>query len=207
MIPHNTGLYVPRGRGYIYIAEWSAQTPPTYPTAFEAGLLGDFVDVGNCPSFEPEPVTEFDPHYSSREGVNLKDLNPVTTLDYNVNFTLDEMAATNLKMFLMGTLDAATMRIAGLQNAGKEYALIFVSNNPIGPASVGYFWKMTITPNGAVQLIGNAYLQLTYMGTGLADVDNHVSSPYFDYKIITTTTTTSTTTTTTSSTTTTTTAP
>lgn len=201
MDPHNTGLYVPRGRGYIYIAEWSAQTPPTYPTAFEAGSLGDFVDVGNCPSFEPEPVTEFDPHYSSREGVMLKDFNPVTSLEYNVNFTLDEMAAVNLKMFLMGTLNAATGRIAGLQAASKEYALIFRSNNPFGPESVGYFWKMTITPNGAVQLIGNSYQQLTYMGTGLADTANHSSSPYFDYKIITTTTTTTTTSTSTTTTT------
>lgn len=205
--PHSTSLYVPRGRGILYIAPWSGTTPPTYPTAFSAGSLGDFLDVGNATSFEMEPVTEFDPHYSSRSGVNLKDLNPVTTQEYNVNFTLDELAAQNLKKFLMGTYSASTGRIAGLQNAGQEWAIIFVSNNPIGPNSVAYLWKVTITPNGALALIGDEYLAMTYTGTGLVDTANHASSPYFDYKIITTTTTsttTSTTTTTTSSTTTTT---
>lgn len=204
MDPHNTGLYVPRGRGVIYIAEWDASYPPTYPTAFTAGNLGDFVDVGNAPSFELEPVTEFDPHYSSREGMNYKDLNPVTSQEYNVNFTLDELAAQNMKKFLMGTYNATTGRIAGMQNVGQEYALIFVSNNPIGPNSVAYFWKMTITPNGSLALIGGEYLVMSYTGSGLIDSANHVSSPYFDYKMITTT---STTTTTTTSSTTTTTAP
>lgn len=193
-IPHNTGLYVPTGRGILYVGEWVGTTPPTYPTDIAAGALGDFVDIGNAPSFDIEPATEKRPHYSSREGVNLKDLNPITMLDYNLNFTLDEIAASNLNMFLLGTLDQATRTIAGMQGADKEYAIIFISNNPLGPQSEAYFRRTKISPNGPFQLIGNEYLTMTYMAEGLADTANHPTSPYFDYKMKTTTTTSTTTT-------------
>jgi|GEM_PF-893389 len=194
-IPHSTSLYVPAGRGIMYVGPWVGTTPPTYPTAYEAGSLGDFVDIGNAPSFEIEPATENRPHYSSREGINLKDLNPITTLEYSLNFTLDEVAASNLNMFLLGTLDEATRTIAGMQGADKEYAIIFVSNNPIGPQSIAFFRRTTIKPNGPMQLIGDEYLTMSYLAEGLADTANHASSPYFDYKMITTTTTSTTTTT------------
>lgn len=195
--PHSTSLYVPAGRGILYVGEWVGTTPPTYPTDISAGNLGDFIDIGNAPSFEIEPSTEKRPHYSSREGINLKDLNPVTVLDYSLNFTLDEIAAKNLNMFLLGVLTESTRTIAGLQAADKEYAIIFVSNNPVGPQSEAYFRRCTINPNGPFQLIGDEYLTMTYMAEGLADIANHASSPYFDYKIKTTTTTSSTTTSTT----------
>ena len=193
-VPHSTSLYVPRGRGIIYVAEWTGQTPPTLPTEIP-GTLNDYVDVGNATQFEVEPVSERSPHYTSREGVNLKDLNPVTTLEYTIGFTLDEMAAANLNMFLMGTLNATTRVIAGLQGVDKEYAIIFISNNPIGPNSKAYFWKVTIAPNGAIALIGDEYLNTAFTAEGLADTANHAASPYFDYHMATTTTTTSTTTT------------
>lgn len=195
--PHNTGLYVPTGRGYVYMAEWDGQTPPAYPTSLVQGALelGDFVDIGNSPTFEIEPVTEKRPHVSSRAGMNFKDFNPITTLEYTLNFTLDEIAASNLNMYLLGTLDEATMTIAGLQGADKEYALIFVSNNPMGPQNISYFRKMTLAPNGPLALIGDEYLTMSYLAEGLADTDNHADSPFFDYKIVTTTSTTTTTTT------------
>lgn len=197
-IPHNTGLYVPTGRGYVYMAEWDGQNQPTYPTSLEIGALelGDFVDIGNSPTFEIEPVTDKRPHVSSRQGMNYKDFNPITTLEYTLNFTLDEIAASNLNMYLLGTYDAASATIAGLQGADKEYALIFVSNNPLGPNGIGYFRKMTLAPNGPLALIGDEYLTMSYLAEGLADTANHTSSPFFDYKYLTTTTTSTTTTTT-----------
>ena len=204
-IPHSTDLYAPAGKGKLYIAEWSGTTPPTwpgssptdYPTATDitAGL-GDFLDVGNCPSLEVEPVTERRPHYSSREGVNKKDLNPVTSLDYTVSFELDEIAAQNLKKILMGTYTASTGIISAMTDVDKEYAMIFIANNPIGPLNHFYFRRLTIAPNGPMQLIGDEYLTLSYTGEGLADTVNHPNSEYFDIKNVTTTTTSTTTTTT-----------
>lgn len=195
--PHNTGLYVPTGRGILYVGKWTGTTPPEYPTDISGGALGDFVDIGNAPSFDVEPATEKRPHYSSRAGIKAKDLNPITSLDYNLNFSLDEIAAANLNMYLLGTYDEASATIYGLQGADIEYAMIFISNNPVGPNSEAYFRRLTISPNGPFQLIGDEYLAMTYIGEGLEDAANHAASPYFDYKMITTTTTSTTTTTTT----------
>jgi hypothetical protein len=187
--PHSTSLYSPAGRGILYIAEWSATTPPTDPD--------DYVQIGNCPSMEVEPTMERRPHYSSQSGLRTRDLNPVVQTEYTLNFECDEIAASNLQRFFMGTLDAASRTIAGLQRADQEYALKFISDNPIGPNQEYRFWRVTIGPSGPMQLIGDEYQQLSFTGEGLADSANHVSSPYFDIKYITTTTTSTTTTTTT----------
>lgn len=196
--PHNTSLYVPAGRGILYIAEWSGTTPPTYPgtpasqypgASDIAADLGDFVDVGNCVSLEVEPTKENRPHYSSRANLRLKDLNPVVSVDYMLNFELDEIAAGNLTKFLMGTYSAVTSLLQALQATDKEYAVIFISDNPVGPNQNRYFRRVTLGPGGPEQLIGDEYLSLSYSGEGLADVANHPESPYFDLKYITTTTT------------------
>lgn len=184
--PHSTALYAPAGRGILYIAPWSGTTPPEE---------GDYVDVGNCPSFEVEPTRETRPHYSSRSGLRTRDLNPVVQTEYNINFDLDELSASNIAKFFLGTLNQSTGVIAALQNSDAEYALKFVSNNPLGPNQTWYFWRVTLGPNGPLQLIGDEYLVMSFAGEGLSDVDNHASSPYFDIKTATTTTTTTTTTT------------
>lgn len=188
MEPHSTSLYVPRGRGILYIAEWSGTTPPTSDA---------YVDIGNCPSFEIEPVVERDPHYSSRTGLKTKDLNPIIQSEYTFSFTCDEMAAKNLERFFAGTLDTSTGIISALTNSDKEFAFKFVSDNPIGPNQEFRLWRATITPNGPLALIGDSYLVMDFAGEGLSDVTNHSSSPYFDIKTVTTTTTTSTSSTTT----------
>lgn len=186
--PHSTSLYAPAGRGILYIAEWSGTNPPSE---------GDFVQVGNCPSMEVEPTQERRPHYSSQSGLRTRDLNPVVQTEYNINFEVDEIAASNLARFFMGSLDMATRTVAALQNADKEYALKFVSDNPIGPNQTYYFHRVTLGPNGPLQLIGDEYLVMSFAGEGLADSANNPASPYFDVKYATTTTTSTTTTTTT----------
>jgi len=198
MEPHSTSLYVPSGKGKLYIATWSGTTPPTWP--------GGYTDIGNCPSLEIEPLLERRPHYSSREGMKTKDLNPIVQTEYAVNFDLDEMAASNLAVFFSGNLDAATRIIPALTQSDKEYALKFVSNNPIGPNQEWLLWRVTLSPSGPMQLIGDEYLVMSFAGEGLSDTANNPTSPYFNIRSITTTTTstTSSTTTTSSSTTTTT---
>jgi len=183
--PHSTTLYVPAGRGVLYIADWSGTTPPTDPT--------DYYEMGNCPSFEAEPVIERRPHYSSQSGLRVKDLNPVVQTDYNLTFEVDEIAAKNLAKFFLGTLNETTKRISGLQSADAEYAIKIVSANPIGPDTIFRFWRCTITPNGPLQLIGDEYLSMSFSGEGLADTANNPSNPYFEITYVTTTTTTSTT--------------
>ena len=186
--PHSTSLYSPAGRGILWIAEWNGTTPPTDPD--------DYTEIGNCPSLEVEPTQERRPHYSSRSGLRMKDLNPVVEAGYNINFDCDEMAASNISKFFLGTFTASTGVIAGMTRADQEYALKFVSDNPIGPNQTYYFHRVTLGPSGPLQLIGDEYLMMSFSGEGLADIANNPSSPYFNVKYMTTTTTSTTTTTT-----------
>jgi hypothetical protein len=173
------------GKGILYIGEWSGNTPPTDPAGYE--------DMGNVTSIEIEPTVERLPHYSSRSGFRTKDRNPVIQTEYAIRFDADEMAAVNLNHYLLGTRYGADVQ--ALMATDKEYALKFISDNPIGPNQTWRCWKATLMPNGPLQLIGEEYMMMSFAGEGLADVANHSTSPYITVTYVTTTTTTTTTTT------------
>jgi len=158
--PHSTDNYV-IGKGKLQIAE------------FVSGAPGTYVDVGNCPRFELEPALTRLPHYSSRSGYRTKDKNPITEVNYNVAFDLDEIAATNMKIFMMGTL------VEGFKVYGQEFALRFTSDNPTGPNYVVDCWRVTLSPGGPVQLVGEDWMIMSFTGEGLADTVNQSPSPYF----------------------------
>lgn len=179
----STELYT-LGKGTVWIAEWSGGAPGTYR------------DVGNSPKFEAEVSVERLNHFSSRSGAKAKDKIATIERGYTVNFDLDEKSALNLAMFLMGTVDGNT--IHALVNTDKEYAIKFKADNPAGPNDIWEFWKCNISPAGAVSLISDEWITMSYIGEGLSDTALHSSSPYFD---VTGTTTTSTTTSSSSSTT------
>lgn len=168
--PHSTDNYAV-GKGVLTIAEFSGGAP------------GSYVDVGNVSSFEVEPSLERLPHFSARENYRLKDKNPIIESNYAVTFDADEMAASNLKRFLMGSLTQG-MQVFAMTATDKEYALRFTSANPVGPQQIWDLWRMTLTPNGAVQLIGEDWMVMSFSGEGLADVANHPESPYItvDYE-------------------------
>jgi hypothetical protein len=194
LIPHNTDLYAV-GKGIIYMDAWSGTTPPASVTT----------DMGNCTSFEVEPIVERLEHFSSRSTYRTRDKYPILETKYSLTFDLDEIAAVNLNRFLMGTISVNV--ISGLEGANLEFAIKFVSDNPTGPNATWEFWKVVLTPNGALQLIGDEWMVMSFTGEGLSDSANHASSPYYTVTYVTTTTTTTTTTSTTSTTSSTTTAP
>ena len=177
--PADTGNYT-IGKGILSIAAWVGATPPVA-----------YTDVGNASSIEVEHTIERLPHYSSRQDYRLKDKNPIIQTDYMVTFVLDEIAVENLKLFLSATEASGVLH--ALQAADTEYALQFVSNNPIGPNRTWTFWKATLTPGGPLSLIGEEYMSMSFTAEGLADTTNHASSPYYDVTYTTTTTTTTTT--------------
>lgn len=180
--PHSTENYS-IGKGILYIGEWSGTTPPTDPSGY--------AEIGNCPSIEIEPTIERLPHYSSRSGFRTKDKNPVIQQEYMVNFECDEIATQNLSYWMQGTKTANV--VAGLTAVDQEFALKFISDNPIGPNGTWRFWRVTLSPNGAMQLIGEEWMVQAYAAEGLADVANNPTEPYFTYTAVTTTTTTTTT--------------
>lgn len=177
--PHNVENYT-IGKGILYIGTWVGTTPPGAVTT----------DLGNSPSAEVEPAVERLPHMSSRTGFKTKDKNPIIESTYMVNFDLDEMAAKNIALFLMGTMSGG-ITIKALQAANAEYALKFVEDNPAGPNKVWDFHRGTLTPNGPLQLIGDEWLVMSFQYEGLADVANNPTTPYFTTTFASTTTTTS----------------
>jgi len=177
--PHSTDNYVV-GKGILYIGEWTGTTPPTDPSGF--------TDLGNCPSLEIEPSVERLPHYSSRTGLRTRDKNPIIQSEYSLNFDLDEFAAVNLARFLMG--ETSGNLVYALTQPDKEYALKFISDNPLGPQYTWRFHRVTLSPNGALQLIGEEYLVMSISAEGLSDTANNPNSPYVTTTFVTTTTTT-----------------
>ena len=159
---------------------------------------GDFIDVGNCPRFEYELTEQSVVHRSSRNRVVEEDAEYVIQTGYSVNFTLDEFAIHNLKLFLRANLYGVNHLHAG-QDITSRFALRFVSNNSAGPDIRYDFHKCKLSPNGAMSLISDDYSTMSFTGKGLADRVNFPQSPLFDAtfaNVSTTTSTTSTTTTT-----------
>jgi hypothetical protein len=159
------------GKGIVYIGAWKSgnTVPPAWP--------GDYTDVGNCTSMQLEPSLEKLPHYSSRAGFREKDLDPIVQMEYNVQFDLDEPTAENLAMFFQGTMNGTIMQ--AMMNTLQEYAIRFVSDNAAGPNRTYDCWRVAISPNGPLQLIGEEYMAMSYQGEGLADRTNHPDSPFF----------------------------
>jgi len=170
------------GRGVLSAAEWSG------------GAIGSYVDMGNAPTFEVELTLETLEHFSSRSGLKTKDKEVVLQAGYNLNFTLDEKSATNLRLFLLGTQSGQDIR--GLTALDTEYALKFTSDNPEGPNEVWNFWKAKFKPAGAHGLISDEWATMQFTASGLSDATGHATSPYFTVTRVTSTSTTTTTTTT-----------
>jgi len=152
------------GKGRLSAAEFSGGSPSSY------------VDLGNAPSVEIELTVERLPHYSSRSGMKTKDKNPIITTEYVVTFVLDEFATINIQKFLMATHSGGIVNMFG--NVEGEFALRFVEDNPAGDNRIWHFWRGTLAPNGAMQLIGDEWRQMSFRFEGLADVANHPTQQY-----------------------------
>ena len=166
------------GKGVLSIAEWTGATPPS---------AGDYEDVGNCPRFETEVAEEKLPHYSSRSGVRTKDKEVTLEIGYSLSFDLDEISMSNLARFLRGTVSGDT--IQAMTSLDQEYAVKFISDNPVGENEKWEFWRCTLTPGGALNLISEEWAAMNFAGEGLADIANQPQSPYFTVTWVTTTTT------------------
>lgn len=64
---------------------------------------------GNTPEFGPSNEVENLDHYSSEEGIRLKDASVVLQVDQNGSFTCDNITMANMALFFMGELQRQTM--------------------------------------------------------------------------------------------------
>lgn len=65
-----------------------------------------YLDFGNAPAFQVTLNSEKLDHYSSRSGLQLKDMSIIAKAEATGQFTLDEPKGDNLRMFFMSALNA-----------------------------------------------------------------------------------------------------
>jgi hypothetical protein len=135
-------------------------------------LLGepDFVDCGNVPVFEfLAKVTNLD-HFSSRQGVRVKDFTAVVELAGTLTMQMEELTARNVGFALLGLPSGGpspqeeTINI--FANPVIYGAVKFVGTNDVGPRWEVNFPLVKISPAKAMALIGNTW--------GVADLEGDV---------------------------------
>src|SRR5207342_2572846 len=76
--------------------------------SFKEDGAADFLDLGNAPRFVWSPTIEKKEHFSSREGVKVKDFTAITQTGATIKITLDEINGPNLAIFTLGELGSDT---------------------------------------------------------------------------------------------------
>jgi hypothetical protein len=107
------------GKGRVYFDRFT-----------DAGVSTGELHLGNDPVFAETPVTETLDHFSSMEGIKLKDLSVNLSAGINLKFTLDEINVKNLDLAFLGDGVEYTVQAAGNQ-----------ANEPI-TAHIGKYIKL-----------------------------------------------------------------
>lgn len=124
--------------------------------------------LGNTPSFGPSNETEMLDHYSSEEGIRLKDASVMLQVDQNGSFTCDHISPENLALFFLGVSGsqlvlASTLNIDVFESfsKGRHFQLGASDVTPDGlnhldNIVVGYAPLNAVVPNtGALSSIGS----------------------------------------------------
>jgi hypothetical protein len=74
---------------------------------FKLDGTNGYLDLGNCPDFKITVGVETKEHFSSRAGLQTKDLEVVTRQTATGSFTLDEPVIENIRLFIMSTAPAS----------------------------------------------------------------------------------------------------
>jgi hypothetical protein len=126
--------------------------------SFKEDGAASFADLGNAPSFVWTPTVEKKEHFSSREGVKVKDFSAITQIGATIKMTLDEINAENLSLFTLGEIGTDTdgnVTVAAFKKT--EIAGIFrvVGTNDIGQ-QVDYEGRASVNPTGDFSFITDA---------------------------------------------------
>jgi len=116
----------------------------------------DFRALGNCPEIEFTPVIEKLEHFSSMEGVRVKDLDVVLEKGGTLRIVMEEATLHNLQMLLIGDvdmLDPEGPSIDILGGVSLEGEFRFVSSNDVGPKYNIHLYRVVFSPSGSLNLI------------------------------------------------------
>jgi hypothetical protein len=123
--------------------------------SFKQDGAPDFVDLGNAPTFEWTPTIEKKEHFSSREGVKVKDFTAVTQTGATIKFSLDEINGVNLAIFSLGELGTDTdgnVTVSAFKNTEIAGVIKVEGTNDIGQ-QVDYVSRISVVPSGSFSFI------------------------------------------------------
>lgn len=117
----------------------------------------DYVDCGNCTTFEFQAQPTLLNHFSSRQGVRTKDLVVVTELSATLNMSLEEFTARNMAAYMLADMPAESgnFEIDMFSQPLLYAAIKFVGTNDVGPKWTIIFPQCTISPQNAISLIAS----------------------------------------------------
>lgn len=117
-----------------------------------------FVDLGNAPSFLWTPKVEKKEHFSSREGVKVKDFSAITQVGATIKLTLDEINGPNLAIFTLGELAAPDIDGSVTVSAFKKLEVVgviqVIGTNDIGQ-KVDFTGRISVNPSGDFSFISD----------------------------------------------------
>ncbi len=111
---------------------------------------GSLTVLGNCPQFRyTSDVTKLD-HFSSQQGIRVKDRSVVTQLAATIAMVLDEINEFNLSLYLLA--ETGTSSMGGLTNTDLSGVLSFTGTNDIG-SQVNFTGHINFLPGGDLNMI------------------------------------------------------
>jgi hypothetical protein len=126
--------------------------------SFKEDGAASFLDLGNAPSFVWTPNVEKKEHFSSREGVKVKDFVAITQVGATIKLTLDEINGENLAIFTLGELGTDTdgnVTVAAFKKTEIAGVIKVEGTNDIGQ-HVDYTGRISVNPTGDFSFITDA---------------------------------------------------
>jgi len=126
----------------------------------------NFRDVGNVSIFEWTPTVDKLDHFSSREGVKVKDKSIAITTAATLKMTMDEITADNLAMLALGEVDSDTdgdHTITSMSSSSVEGIIKFEGANDVG-LQIDFIGKVSFVPSGSFNPISDEWNTIEVTG-------------------------------------------
>lgn len=133
--------------------------------------------LGNATTFSLEPTINKLDHFSSMTGIRSKDKSVIIEKSFTLSLVLEEMTLKNFQLALLGGAIAADTDTTdgGLQGfeigavASTNGIIEFDGTNDVGPQYKMTLYSVDISPDGAVEFIGdNDWANVALTGDVLA---------------------------------------
>lgn len=124
--------------------------------------------LGNMPSVVFTPSAETLEHFTSMEGIKLKDETITLTQGGEIKLTMEELTMRNLAIMVMGDFDDTDLNAVTVDIFSRESivaAMKFFMSNRKGPRWYWDFTQVTFVPSGDIPFVSDSYGQMVATGS------------------------------------------